>query len=799
MATSSLTDSLMQEKQDHSSQQGKNPIWTLTNADQPRVPLVTSPLVGANYIAWSIAFRTALEAKQKIAFIDGTIKKPTDSETFQRWKPIDSMVKSWLTSSISKEISESLIHCDNALALWKELEERFGTSCGPQLYHVQREMVTTEQGSDSITKYWNRLHRWWDEWVRISPSPRCHCGKCTCEVNKRLEEKDSSSRLMHFLMGLNQNFDALRGQILNLDPMPIVNKAYNMALQLERQREVNLNYGGGTTGEGAELTMMAKGARNEGPRRRETKEEKYAKYCDHCHMNGHVKETCFKLQGYPEWYKELKKKTFNNKKGVNIAANVAETPLEESDGNKTEQGNQMSVLSLLMKELSKAMKGGTNECVNFAHLGNFAGSVNLRPGITLSNVFLIPSFKYNLISAQKTKEVLAKGKVDGNLYFLNFLERYASGFKAYKVYDIENKKLYISRDIAFYEDLFPFQGKDPPPDPMLPRPMPDSSNDQPPEIPHHQNDEDQRNTAPLPYTNEGNYDETASINGSEAEEEGEVYEQPDNQPTEAIPEDQELQAPSRKTKYLSNLQLSIVLCLHLFLNLMELTCRRHHLLQQLRRYPVIHHLEEAHRLRRMPDSGNHVGSVPAGGEVDHRNPGTLRRRIQRSGQSFVGGDILRRPDENSRELGDAGVDEAFDARFGFVESLQILQAVAGGGAFGRRFGCAGDDDHCFVPRVCFRSPSGYFSLALCLLYFLPTINQTTVSYRRESKLRNKETPKLSLRSVEVLNQRKEAKSSINPSVQEAEIRSDFYLLNSSDFFFFIDPLKAKLQDGKQFR
>ncbi|KAF7802911.1 uncharacterized protein G2W53_042022 [Senna tora] len=348
MTTSSSVDPPVKEKNDNSTSQGRNPTWTLTNADQPGVPLVTSPLIGSNYISWSIAFRIAFEPKQKIAFIDGSIKKPSDAAEFLRWKPIDSMIKSWLTSSISKEISESLIHCDNALARWKELEERFGTSCGPQLYHVQREMVTTEQGSDSITKYWNRLHKWWDEWTRISPSPRCHCGQCTCEI-------------------------------LNLDPMPAVNRAYNMAIQLERQREVNHNYGGGVSGDATEMTMVAKSGRNEGTKRRETKEEKYAKYCDHCHMNGHVKETCFKLQGYPEWYKDLKRKTSNNKKGINVTANVADTPLEETDGDTGEQGNQASILSMLVKELSKAMKGGTNECVNFAQFGNFAVRVQPSP------------------------------------------------------------------------------------------------------------------------------------------------------------------------------------------------------------------------------------------------------------------------------------------------------------------------------------------------------------------------------------------------------------------------------------
>ncbi|KAF7804687.1 uncharacterized protein G2W53_028290 [Senna tora] len=400
-----------------STQPQKNAIWTLSNSDQPGMVLVVSPLIGSNYIAWSTAFRTALEAKQKIRFIDGTIKEPTDPEEHEKWKPIDSMVKSWIGNSISKEISESLVHCGSALALWKELEERFGSSCGPQLYHVQREMLTTEQGSDTITKYWSRLHRWWDEWTRISPSPRCYCGKCTCEVNKRLDEKESSGRLMHFLMGLSQNFDSFRGQILNLDPMPTANKAYNMALQLERQREVNMTYGGSVSGtspsEGLEMAMVVKGGKIEGARRRETKEEKYSKYCEHCHMNGHLKESCFKLQGYPEWYKELKKKTGGNKKGQNVVASVGESPLDVADSSSNEQGNQMSILSMLVKELSKAMKGNNSEHVNFAQLGNFAEPLQ----IYLPNGDSVKVTQTGTV--QKTDRILARGKVKGNLYILD--------------------------------------------------------------------------------------------------------------------------------------------------------------------------------------------------------------------------------------------------------------------------------------------------------------------------------------------------------------------------------------------
>ena len=43
---------------------------------------------------------------------------------------------------------------------------------------------------------------------------------------------------MQFFMHLNDEYEAIRGQILLLDPLPTVNKAYSMIQRVERQRHV---------------------------------------------------------------------------------------------------------------------------------------------------------------------------------------------------------------------------------------------------------------------------------------------------------------------------------------------------------------------------------------------------------------------------------------------------------------------------------------------------------------------------------------------------------------------------------
>ena len=44
--------------------------------------------------------------------------------------------------------------------------------------------------------------------------------------------------VMQFLMGLNESYGGIRGQILMLDPLPLVAKVFNLVFQEERQRTI---------------------------------------------------------------------------------------------------------------------------------------------------------------------------------------------------------------------------------------------------------------------------------------------------------------------------------------------------------------------------------------------------------------------------------------------------------------------------------------------------------------------------------------------------------------------------------
>ncbi|KAL0339180.1 UNVERIFIED_CONTAM: hypothetical protein Sangu_1440100 [Sesamum angustifolium] len=70
--------------------QSENEILQLHDADHPGMVLVSTPLIGKNYLNWSHAIKRSLHAKMKLGFIDGTLVKPNVSDaTFKKWIRVD--------------------------------------------------------------------------------------------------------------------------------------------------------------------------------------------------------------------------------------------------------------------------------------------------------------------------------------------------------------------------------------------------------------------------------------------------------------------------------------------------------------------------------------------------------------------------------------------------------------------------------------------------------------------------------------------------------------------------------------
>lgn len=60
-----------------------------------------------------------------------------------------------------------------------------------------------------------------------------------CKARDVAIERDEQTRLVNFLVGLNDGFDQVRCQIMLMEPLPSMYKAYSMIVQVEDEKLLN--------------------------------------------------------------------------------------------------------------------------------------------------------------------------------------------------------------------------------------------------------------------------------------------------------------------------------------------------------------------------------------------------------------------------------------------------------------------------------------------------------------------------------------------------------------------------------
>ncbi|KAL0287825.1 UNVERIFIED_CONTAM: Retrovirus-related Pol polyprotein from transposon RE1 [Sesamum angustifolium] len=284
--------------------------------------MISAPLNGNNWLTWSRLVRIALQGKDKLGFIDGSVVKPAEA-------------RNWLS-----------------------------------------------QGSMNVSVYYTGLKQLWDEVSCLIPPAMCTCGRCTCGCSKTKTGRIEANQLMQFLMGLNEHYDNIRSQILVLDPLPNVNKAYSMVLRVERQRQVNLEYA--ETGENVAMQVRTFDNRgNSGPKnymRRKGPTDKKHLICTHFNKSGHNKDTCFRIHGVPDWYRELNEQ--RNRSGntgmVYVAGELQATADITIASGKTGGTDLVSDLMEALKLLQNKLPHDPVH-VHFAQTKQMADSVTSNP------------------------------------------------------------------------------------------------------------------------------------------------------------------------------------------------------------------------------------------------------------------------------------------------------------------------------------------------------------------------------------------------------------------------------------
>lgn len=67
--------------------------YTLYGSDNPGAMITSVVLTGENYNQWANEMLNALQAKRKVGFINGSLKKPAqDDPNYENWIAVNSMI-----------------------------------------------------------------------------------------------------------------------------------------------------------------------------------------------------------------------------------------------------------------------------------------------------------------------------------------------------------------------------------------------------------------------------------------------------------------------------------------------------------------------------------------------------------------------------------------------------------------------------------------------------------------------------------------------------------------------------------
>lgn len=138
---------------------------------------------GAEFHSWRRSVRMALNVRNKLGFIDGTVPKPPDGHRDAgSWSRCNDMVATWIMNSVSKKIAQSLLYISTAESIWKNLLARFKQDDAPRVYEIEQRLGTIQQVSMDVTTYYTELITLWEEYKNFIDLPVCTCGRCECHA-----------------------------------------------------------------------------------------------------------------------------------------------------------------------------------------------------------------------------------------------------------------------------------------------------------------------------------------------------------------------------------------------------------------------------------------------------------------------------------------------------------------------------------------------------------------------------------------------------------------------------------------
>ncbi|XP_071739803.1 uncharacterized protein [Rutidosis leptorrhynchoides] len=317
-----------------------DPLY-LHPSDTSTTALISLKLKGTeNYNVWSRAMLLALQTKNKLGFIDGSVaKSETDNVLAMQWDRCNSVVLSWILTSISEDLFSGQVFSQLAKTVWDELKKPM-TKLMVLLPLIFIKVLT--RCLKMAVLFLIIITKWkqFDALVKL-PS-------CTFTANAEFKKYNDLIKLMQFLMGLYDYYVNIRSNILMQDPLPNVQTAFSIVSREESHKNFSKVSSVSKTPKSSFLVSKSfdntkRFGRGPNPNLK----------CTKCNKTDHTIERCYEIVGFPPgWVKRAGNSQNFNKSAMSNGTFVENKPGNLKSENMGLSNEQMMKLIKLINDKS---------------------------------------------------------------------------------------------------------------------------------------------------------------------------------------------------------------------------------------------------------------------------------------------------------------------------------------------------------------------------------------------------------------------------------------------------------------
>ncbi|XP_019439014.1 PREDICTED: uncharacterized protein LOC109344717 [Lupinus angustifolius] len=115
-------------------------------------------------------------SKNKFKFVNGTIGVPQQTEpTFDSSERCNTMIVSWITTSLTQQIAQSIVYIDNAQDLWEDLKERLSKGDHFRTSDLLQEIHSMRQADRTVSVFHTDMKTLWDDLDTLRAIPNLLC------------------------------------------------------------------------------------------------------------------------------------------------------------------------------------------------------------------------------------------------------------------------------------------------------------------------------------------------------------------------------------------------------------------------------------------------------------------------------------------------------------------------------------------------------------------------------------------------------------------------------------------------